>query len=311
MTTQNSAIVDKLLTDVSNKIMPDDYISEMILPLINVKQTTGKLGNYGNSHLRIENTVTGGKNKFAQVNTRVYETQLYDIEEHGLKDTLTRKDFANVEQPFDAEVDTTDELVTKLWLGKEKSLADTITDTSILTQNTTLAGTDQYNDRQNSDPIGDFITARANIFSSVGKPPDTAVMSWEVFNTIRYHPNFLDSLGYKEARPDGLTTQEVARVMDVKRLLVGTAVFNDAKENQPDNILPVWGKHIIFMVSPRTAAKRQISLGYRLQIFGTPRKVFKNSQIEPPESILIQVSDAYEQLISKASAGYLIEDAIA
>jgi len=148
MTTQNSAIVDKVLTQVSNKIVPVGYISEMILPMIPVKQTTGLLGGYGTSHLRIDSTITGGKNKFNQVNTRVFVTQSYQIQTHGLKDSLTIDDFANVEQPFDAEVDTTDELVSKLWLGKEKSLADVITDPAIITQNITLAGTDQYNDRQ-------------------------------------------------------------------------------------------------------------------------------------------------------------------
>lgn len=308
---QQKAQVDKLLTGISNKIVPEDYISEEILPMVQVVQSSGLLGAYGNNHLRIETTITGGKNEYPRVDTRQYSTQQYFIQKHGLSDIISEEDFANVEAPFDAELDTTDELVTKLWLGKEKSLADTLTDTAIITQNVTLSGTDQYSDYTNSDPLADFATARSTIYGATGKVPDTAIMSWDVWNVLRYHPAFLESLGYNRMRPGGLTVEEVATSMDVKRLLIGKAVYNSAKEGQADAIAPVWGKHIIFAVAPMTAAKRQISLGYRFQQFGGPRRVHKFPVQDPPNAKKILVDDSYEQLISNASAGYLIKDAIA
>jgi hypothetical protein len=311
MAPQQTAQVDKLLTNISNKIVPQNYISEMILPMVQVKQSTGKLGAYGTSHLRIETTLTGGKNKYPRVDTRQYSTQNYNIDKHGLSDIITEEDKANVEAPFDAEVDTTDELVTKLWLGKEKGLADTLTDTAIITQNVTLSGTSQYSDYTNSDPLGDFSTARSTIFNSVGKAPDTAIMSWDTWNILRYHPDFLTALGYADQRPGGLSTDELAKAMDVKRLLVGEAVYESANEGQTSSIASVWGKHVIFCVSPTTAAKRQISLGYRFQQFGGPRRVFKNAVTNPPMATEVLVDDSYEMLISQALAAYLIKDAVA
>lgn len=308
---QQTAQVNKLLTNISNKIVPEGYISEMILPLVQVKKSTGLLGAYGTSHLRIETTLTGGKNKYPQIDTRQYSTQTYTIQKHGLSDIVTEEDKANVEAPFDAEVDTTDELITKLWLGKEKGLADTLTDTAVLTQNVTLSGTSQYNDYDNSDPLANFATARSVIFNSVGKAPDTAIMSYDVWNIIRYHPAFLTALGYKDQRPGGLSTDELAKAMDVKRLLVSDAVYDSAKEGQASSISLVWGKHIIFAVAPTSGAKRQVSLGYRFQQFGGPRRVFKHDVKDPPMATKVLVDDSYEQLVSTALAGYLIKDAVA
>jgi len=308
---QQVAQVDKLLTNISNKIVPEGYISEQILPLVNVVQSTGLIGAYGTSHLRIETTLTGGKNKYPRVDTRTYSTQQYNIAEHGLSDIITRADYANVESPFDAEADTTDELVTKLWLGKEKGLADSLTSTSVLTQNTTLSGTDQYSDYSASDPLGDFATARLTIQAAVGMMPDTAIMSWAVFDKIRTHPDFLVNLGYNYHKPGGLTLGELASAMGVKRVLVGSAVYETAKEGQTSSIDAVWGKHIIFAVAPTAAKKRQISLGYRFQQFGAPRKVYKNVLGNPPGAKEILVGDAYEQLLSSVKAGYLIKNAIA
>ena len=308
---QVNSQVNKLLTNVSNKIVPQGFIAEQILPVINVVQTSGLLGAYGNNHLRISTSLTIGKNKVPRVDTRSYSTQTYTVADHGLSDIITKADYANVEAPFDAENDTTIELITKLQLEKEKGLADTLSDTATITQNVTLAGTDQLSDYTNSDPLSRFSTARTTIYGSVGVAPNIAIMSWITYNTIRYHPDLLVNLGYNYDRPGGLSEQELARALDVERVLIGKAVYDSSVEGQSSSITSVWGKHIIFAYCPATAAKGQVSLGYRVQQFGTPRKVYKNAIDNPPESTEIIVMDAYQQLISTATAAYLIKNAIA
>lgn len=310
MGSQQTAMVDKLLTEVSNKIIPQGYVSEMILPMVKVKQSTGKLGSYGTGHMRIVTTLTGGKNEYPLVETRQTSTQTYSVDKHGLKDIITEEEFANVEKPFDAEVDTTDELTTLLWLAKEKGLADSLTDTAVLTQNVTLSGTDQYSDYTNSDPLGDFKTARAAVYNKVGIAPDTVVLPWAVYDTLRYHPKILE-VGYKYNRSGKLTLDDLAAVFDVRRVLIAEAIYESAKEGQTSAILPVWGKHIVFAVAPATAKKRQVSLGYRFQQFADSRRVFKKMVDDPVNSIKILVDDHYDQLIADVNAGYLIKDAIA
>jgi len=250
MKTQGKAIVDKLLTDVSNQLIPTGYISEMILALKSVVQWSGKVGKYGNEHLRIVNTLTTGKGKYAMVDSVVRSSNTYQLENHALKDIITEEDLDNVEKPFDAEEDTTVALSTHLWLGKEKSLADTLTDTTIITQNETLSGTDQFSDYVNSDPLKKLKDARIAVRGGCGFMPNNAAMDSDVAETLKFHPQLLDKLGFKEDRPGGLNDQELAKALNVKRVLIAEAVFNDSVLGQTDSIVPVWGKHLVFFFQP-------------------------------------------------------------
>lgn len=309
---QLKSIVDKLLSNVSSAYVPDGYVSESLLPQIKVKQTTGKLGKYTNQHLRVHGSLMGGKGEAKRVQTIVRGDTSYDVARHGLEDLVTEDDKRNVEKPFDAERDTTLGLTTAVWLEKEKALADALGDTAVLTQNVTLSGTSQYNDYTNSDPIGDFKTARATIRAAAGVPPDTAVMDWEVANCLAYSPKILEALGFTQNRAGQLSEQELAKAMGVKRLLIAMPVFNSSQEGQADSLGAVWGKNITFMVSPARAMPYQVSLGYYVTLTGeSPRQVFKANVHNPPNATSVIVRDSYDFLISNVAAGYLIKDAIA
>lgn len=310
---QTRAQIDKMLSDVSNGYFPakDTLIAEQVLPQIPVKQKTGKLGKHGTAHLRIEKSLVGGLGEYRRVTTRAYSTDSYDIEGHGLEGVVTKDDYRNVEKPFDAESDETVGVSTLLLLEKEKGLADALASTSIMTQNVTLSGTAQFDDYSNSDPLTRFRTARSAVKNGCGLPPDTAIMSWEVAQVLKYHPLLLDFLGFKEARPGGLSFEELAKALEVKRVLVGSASYESAKEGQASSLQPIWGKNIIFGVCPEKPQLRQIALGYEVvYIGGTPRKVYKYPINNPPEATGILVEDEYDQLLHNVLAGYLLKDAI-
>lgn len=309
---QQKAIVDKLLTNVSSAYRPDGYVADMFLPTARSMQKTGKLGILGKDHLRIESSIIGGDGAYPRVKSVVRSTDSYSIEGHGLHDIVTEDDYSNVELPFDAENEKTLGLTTKLALEKEYSLANALSDTAILTQNTTLAGSSQFSDYLNSDPISVFATARAAVKAGCGVPADTAIIPWEVINKIKYHPQFLASLGYKDKRPGGLNYQEIADLLEVKRLLVPTCMYNSAKEGQTASLSAVWGKHIILAVAPQSAQKEQVSLGYNMVLIGRERRrVFKSPVSNPPNATQVLVDDHYDHFLSNVLAGYLIKNSIA
>lgn len=307
---QNKALVDVLLTNISNKIPLGGFIADELLPMVKVKQTTGLVGKYGSGSMRAISTHTIGKNNYNQVDTRNYSTDTYNIETHGLKDLITEADLKNVHEPFNADIDTVEELVDYLKISKEVSLAKSLGDTSVLTNNVTLSGSSRFTDKTNSDPLDVFKTARETIFDAVSTVPDTAVIPWKVYQVLRYHPKILESLGFVQNRTGALSQQELASALDVKRVLIPEANYNVAKEGQATSLTSIWGNNVIFCVAPTSAKKRQVSLGYRFQLNSSSRRVFKNSVVEPPNSTLVQVDDSYVQYIAYAEAGYLIKDAI-
>jgi hypothetical protein len=309
---QLKAIVDKLLTNVSSGYVPEGYISETIFPFVGVVQKTGKLGKYGLSHLRIENSRKAGRGAYRRVETITRSTTGYDIEGHGLEGVVTPDDYRNVEQPFDAERDETMGLTTALWLEKEKIVADALADTAVLTQNTTLSGTAQFSDYNNSDPVSVIVTGKKAVKAGCGLPPNAAILSWEVAETLRFHPQLLDMLGFKYARPGGLSDQELATVFGVQKILVGMAMYESAVEGQTEALSNIWGKHILLARLPDSAAVMQTSLGYRFGYAGqSPRQVYKYDLNNPPGAQGVLVEDNYDYVLSNIGAGYLIKNAIA
>lgn len=310
--TQQKAIVNKLLTNVSNMYKPSNLIAGTVFPSLKVKQFTGLLAGYGKDHLRIVNSVVGGKGKYRQVEGITRKSSSYHIEGHGLTSIVTEEDYNNVEDPYDAEQDETMALTTILALEKEKGLADVLNNVSVLTQNITLSGTSQFNDYANSDVIKVMTDAKKTIKAATGEAPNTAIMDWGVAEVLRYHPQLLDLLGFKYSRPGGLGNEELAKALNLRKIFIPDAAYNSAKEGQADVMTPIWAKNIVLGVIPDKAAKYQLSLGYDITLTGKEsRKVYKQDLFNPPGSTEILVEDKYDQILSDASCGYLIKDAIA
>lgn len=307
---QMKAQVDKLLTDVSVGYFPKGYIADQVLPFKQVVQTSGLVGKYGKEHLRIERSYTGGRGQYRRVEAVTRTSTTYVIESHGLSALVSEDDYRNVELPFDAEKDEVEGLTSKILLEKEKVLADALTSTSILTQNVTLAGTSQYNDFSNSDPIGDWKTARGTIYAACGVAPNKAVMDWLTFNTVAYHPGILDALGFTQNRAGQLSPAELAKAMGVEKLLIGQVVYNSAAEGQTDVLAPVWGKNIVFYYAPDKPTKYEQSLGLQVG-FADQRRVFKNAVTNPPNSTEVLVDDHYDWALTDVACAYLIKNSIA
>jgi hypothetical protein len=309
---QTKAQIDKFLTMASKGYQPEGFIADKILPIVNVKQDSGKLAGYGNNHLRIVNTVYGGRGMAPRFESIVRSSDTYQIEDHGLEGMVTPADYRNVEEPYDAEKDETMGLVTVLKLSREKALADVLGATATMTRNTTLAGTSQLSDYVNSDPLGKFKTAQESVYDGCGAKVNTAIMSWKVMNTLSYHPGILEALGFQQNRAGTLSEQEVASAMKVQRILVGEPKYNSAAFGQSDVLADVWGKNILMAVCPASAMKFQVGLGYTVRRLGeSPFQTSKWEHNNPRGATGILVTDAYDDLLSNVNAAYLIKDAIA
>lgn len=310
---QTSAIIDKLLTNVSRGLFQADadFISESVLPSLSVAQDTGKIGSYGKSHLRVVNSLMGGRGMAPRIHTDATSSDSYVIEDHGLEDIITRSDYRNVEKPFDAESDSVKFLQSMLWLGKEKALADALFSTTNMTKNTTLTGTDQLSDYVNSDPLEVFKDARASVYTYGGRVANSCIMSWKVAETLRYHPQILENLGFNRVRAGQMSVDELARALSVDNLYIGKAVYNTTAQGQTDTLGAVWGNHILFYYAPKNPTLRDQSLGFLINPIGGNRKVYKYAVNNPPEANAILVTDSYDTVITDINCGYLIYNAIA
>lgn len=310
---QMKAIVDKLLTNVSQMYVPEGYISESILPNLQVKQKTGKIGKYGLNHLRIINSKMGGRGQAQRFDPIIREAgDLYSIESYGLEGLVTQDDIANVEEPFDAEKDETMGLTSTLWTSKEFGVAKFLFDTTVITNNVTLAtASDKFSDYAQSKPLELFKDAHNTILDAAGRSPNRAITSKKVFNALKYHPAILRTLGFADNRAGTLTEADLMKALDVETIHIADAAYNSSKMGQADQLSQIWGDSILFYYAPKTAAKYQQSLGYYMTMSGRgARKVYKFPVNNPPESKGIIVQDDYEFRLTNTKCGFLLKNVL-
>lgn len=307
---QTKAQVNKLLTNVSNGIFPKGYIADKVFPQLSVKQKSGIIGAYGNSHIRTSDDLIGGRAEARRADpiTRSISTT-YQIETHALEGVVTADDYANVEDPFSAEADEVAGLTHLVLTNKEKSVADQLFSNSIITNNSS-PGT-KYDVYATSDPLAGFKTAHNAVLNNSGVPANAAIMSRLVFNTLMYHPAILDSLGFKYNQMGLLNQGDIMKALGVEELLIADAPYNSAKEGQSDSLSQIWSDGILFYVKPSAAAKYQVSLGYQLKQVGSEQKqVYKYDLNNPPNSSGIIVQESYQFKLVNVAAAYLLYDVL-
>ncbi len=311
--TRNRARQDELLTNVSRRRSVQGLIAGEVLTDLKVGKDSDLIGKYGKENLRIEASIVVGEGPYPRITANTKSSDRYALVKHGLSGVVTEADKDNEMQPFDAEKDVTQDLTDKILLGREVALAVPLTNTAIITNNVTLAGVDQYDDYANSTPLEDFGIARASIFDNSGQivehPGGFAIVPWQVYNILKFHPDILENIKHTVNMKSGLTFDQLKATMGVDRILIPYSQYNSAKEGQADSIVSTWGNHIVFGFAPRTGSKRIETLGFNVHKRKNYR-VFKNALGNPPNADEIMVDIEYDDLITEAGAAYLIKDAI-
>ena len=312
---QNNPVLQKIVKGYT----PVGFIREEILPKIIVKARKGDILSADSKFLRIHNNVTVKRSTTPEITFSTSIVNGWNVEDKGLKMIVTAEDGANWD-PTNASAGmlsakaTMSKLVRQSeMLGNEFSLATVIQDAANYAagNKVTLSGTDQYNDYANSDPIGDFQIANRAIRAATGLLPNKAVMSWEVWDVLRFHPSILALVGTNKDKLTGVSVDQLAMVMGVDSISIGKVFYNSAKGGQTKIMTPIWGKKIMFMyVNPNPSPEVfEDSFGNTFTFDNLSVDSWKVD--DPKDAEFVRVTESYDDVIRDFNAGYLITDAIA
>jgi hypothetical protein len=302
----NDVHVDQVLTGMSVQYKNASFIANQVLPIVSVKKESDKYYIYDKrDRFAVPNTLRAPKTESKQASWNV-GTDDYSCEEHALNDLIDDREYANADKPLDVKRDTIENLTDLLLLAQEKRVADLVFSTTNITNNTTLTGTDQWNDAANSDPIGDIVTAKQTVHSNIFLQPNTLILGKEVFDILTQHPDILDR--YKWTKEGIITADMLAKLFGFDRVLVGEAGYDSANEGQTEDIDYVWGKDaLIAYIEPRPSLRRP-SLGYTFQ--ARPFQV-RSARIETKHSDWFETSHVVDENLVAVDCAYLIKDAVA
>lgn len=301
--------IDPILSNVSIGYQNDAYIADLLFPTIAVQKQSGKHFIYDRGAFRVEDTGRGPGARAKEVTHNLTVGNPYYAEDHALKEFVTDEDVDNAAEGTDPYVDATQNVTEKLFVGREVELATMLTDTTVMTQNDTLSGTDQWSD-SGSDPVADIRGAKSTIHANLHVDANTLVLGKQVYDKLIDHPAIIERVKYSQLGV--LSTDLLARFFDVERVIVGAAGKNTAKEGQTDTMGYIWGKDaILAYINPRFGQK-SITLGttYRWKTRVTERLNGVDERDRRGQFVRVG-DDYYDQKIVAAEAGFLFKNAVA
>lgn len=300
------------LTNFSLRYTPGTFIADRVLPLVPVMKLSDDYFIYGKDNLRIDSAGPLGTRTPARQADWSVSTATYTLRRYSLFDLITDEEVDNADPAIDSKEDAVMNLMDKIYLEREQKAAAAVFSTTNLTNNTTLSGTDQWSDYNNSDPISDLEIGLGSVEDNVRK--DTMelslVMGRAVWRKVRHHPSIVSRFQYTSG--GGVTRAQFAELLDINpnNLMIGSSGYNSANEGQVASMADVWGKHVVAAYINPNPTLRSITLGSTFVKSGEAVQVYewRNSN---PEGDNVRPETYYDQKIVAADAGYMIENAVA
>lgn len=266
--------ISAALTNLSVRYTNSEYIASQFLKDVPVKHDIDKYYVYV-ADFRLPETVRAN---YAPANQITWEMSIssYTLQKHSLKDSISDDDRDNTDAPIDLDVDTTEFLTDKIQLREEYEAAKLLFTTTTFSNNASLTTQSSWKyNTSTSAPIQNVLSATGAIIRNSGIRPNTAVMGFGVLEALKENPNVYGRIQYTDRAI--ITEDLLAALFDLKKVYVGTAVYDTSKEGEASNITPVWGNHcLIAYFNPNPGHKKiTTAIMLRSTSYGSPYVVKK------------------------------------
>lgn len=303
---KGSMSIDQALTTVAFGYKNAALIADQVFPAISVGKQSGKVYKFGKDAFRLDDDIRAPGTKSHTVQSFSVLTDSYFCDNHALNDVVANEDVANADAAVNPEVAMTEGLVAKIKLRREYTLAAYLFNATTFSGKT-AAVTTKWSDYAASDPVGDVDASKETVRQNSGSIANTGIMGQSVFNKLKRHPMLLDM--FKYSSKGVLTEQMVAEALGLKRILVGGAVYNSAKEGATAVMADVWGNYFLTAYIADAPGLRTPSLGYsylwKTGIGGY--EVYRTVEDEAGSrhGIIVEVMNFFDDICTMTDCGYL------
>jgi len=229
--TQSQVHVDAILTNISVAYMQraENFIADKVFPIVPVDKQSDKYFTYTkNDWLRDEAQVrTDGTESVGSgynITTDNYYADVYAI--HKDVGDQTR---ANADAPINVDREAAEFVTHRLLTRREIQFNTDFMKTGVWANDVTGVAasassgqTIQWSDYTNSDPIEDIEEGKADILSVTGLEANTLVLGYDVFRSLKNHPDLVDRIKYTSSQT--ITEDMIARMFDIERVMVSKSI---------------------------------------------------------------------------------------
>lgn len=312
--------IDNAMSQISVAYPNDAAVGNALIPSVPVDKQSDRYFIHGRETWAPEPTDLRAPGTSAKEITGIaISTDLYYAVEHALQTPVAWEERQRSgTSPLSPDRDATELVTAKILLQREiafKNLATTTANYPVANV-VTLAGTTQFNDYVNSDPIGVFKTARRYMHSQLFIEPNTAVIPYQVMSQLEDHPDFIERIKYSER---GILTREIiATLIGVPNVIVPGFGWNSANPGQAAAIGYLWGKDVVLAYVPPNPGLKVPAFAYEFNWrYANGMVQVIDRWVEPGrKSDLIRCQRRYDvkgitlDSNGKLIAGYVIKNAV-
>jgi hypothetical protein len=313
--------VDQPLTDISVAYIQNQehFIAQKVFPVISTDKRSDKYYTYTQAdwfrdEVRPRADAAESSGTGYNVSTDNFACNVYAIHK-DIGDQVVE----NSDNPLNPFVDATRFLTQKMLL-KQETLWVAEHFTTNKWGNDVTGGTNftQWNNYATSDPIEDVEAGKEQILQDTGYMPNTLVLGYQVFRKLKHHPDIIDRIKYT-ASPIGerpVTTQLLASLFEVDRVLVARSIKNSAVENATDNYSFIFGKHsLLAYVAPRPSLT-EATAGYTFMWTGISKGLgttvgFQRWRENRLAAERLEAQMAWDHKLVATNLGYFYASAVA
>jgi hypothetical protein len=171
-----------------------------------------------------------------------------------------------------------------------------------------LAGTTQFSDYVNSNPIG---VIKAGLDACVLRP-NIVTFGQQAWSGIRSHPAIVKAANKTSGDTGLVSRQAFAEIFELEEVLVGEAWVNSAKKGQAATLARAWGKHMLLSHRNKLADnKRGVTFGMTVTYGQRVAWTRPSPDVGMRGGVVVRVGETVKELITAADCAYLIQDAVA
>ena len=227
----NSVHVDAILTNISVAYLQnqDNFIADKVFPVIPVDKKSDKFFTYTkNDWFRDEAQRRAGGTESAGGGYGL-STDSYSADVFAFHKDVDDQTLYNADAPLNPLREATEFVTRRLALRKEIQWNSDFfaggiwgNDYDGVSGAPSTNEVKQWSDYAASDPIDDIEDAKAGILSTTGMEANTLVLGYDVFRTLKNHPDIVDRIKYTSSQT--VTADMLAAMFDVPRVIISKAV---------------------------------------------------------------------------------------
>lgn len=293
------------------------FVANRVFPRVPVNKQSDIIPQWSRADfLRDEMQRRAPGSNYARVGIRNDNSLSYLAQMWGLEFPIDDVQRQNQDEPYDLDQAAVMWLAQKMLIKREVDWASKFFTTSIWTGSSSgsdlTGGTDftKWDDAA-STPIDDVKTQSRAIEVATGQYPNTLVMSRSVWDRLAEHPDIVDRTGHHTLQVT--TTEQVARLMGLDRVLVAAGVRNTAGEGLTASGAYIEGKHALLCYSAPAPGLYVPSAGYTFEWNGaTPagQAAISSYRDEPVRSDIMRIDAAWDQKVIASILGAFFASAV-